>query len=300
MNQFLPDLSGFLSPERLAGLVQALLLVVAGLLVSRLVSGALGRTLRGRLDSHRLMLLRRGVYYLLLGLFLVSAMLELGFNLSVLLGTAGLVTVAVGFASQTSMSNLISGLFLLVESPFQVGDTVQLEGTTGVVVSIDLLSVKLRKFDNTFVRVPNEQLLKSQVLTLTKYPIRRLDVALRVDYREDVNQVRQALMTAAGRIPEALEEPAPVFIVQGFGESGLDLQFSVWVFSQNYLNVKNSLQTQIKQAFDAADILFAYPQRNLAVAALTAPFPVQLVATAEPLDEATVGPETAAEPPETG
>ena len=82
---------------------------------------------------------------------------------------AGLLTVALGFAAQTSASNLISGLFLLGERPFVVGDVIRLaSGITGEVVGIDLLSVKIRTFDNLLVRVPNETLLKSELTNLTR------------------------------------------------------------------------------------------------------------------------------------
>jgi small-conductance mechanosensitive channel len=96
--------------------------------------------------------------------------------LGILLGTAGILTVALAFASQTSMSNVISGLFLIADNPFQVGDILQVGTTVGVVLEIGLLSVNLRKFDNTFVRPPNELLIKQEFWNLTKYPIRRLDL----------------------------------------------------------------------------------------------------------------------------
>ena len=105
-------------------------------------------------NLYLIMLLQPGSFYLILCLFLVSALVELGFSLGVLVGTAGILTVAIGFASQTSMSNLISGLFLIGEQSFAVGDIIKIDQITGVVLSIDLLSTKLRTFDNTYVRLP--------------------------------------------------------------------------------------------------------------------------------------------------
>ena len=77
------------------------------------------------------MLFQRGAYYVILGLFVIAALHQLGFNLNVLLGAAGILTVALGFASQTSMSNLISGLFLIGEKPFQIGDIIKVDQTVG-------------------------------------------------------------------------------------------------------------------------------------------------------------------------
>ena len=157
-------------------ILRAVVVAVLGLVVARLASAGLGRLAGRRASPHQMMLLRRGSFYLILALFLVSALHQLGFNLGVLLGAAGILTVAIGFASQTSASNLISGLFLLAEKPFAIGDTIRVGTTTGEVLSVDLLSVKLRTFDNLYVRIPNESLIKAEMTNLTKFPIRRLEI----------------------------------------------------------------------------------------------------------------------------
>jgi small-conductance mechanosensitive channel len=214
-----------------------------------------------------------------LALFLTAALIQLGFDLGILLGTAGILTVALAFASQTSMSNFISGLFLIAENPFQVGDLLQMGTTVGEVLEIDLLSVKLRKFDNTFVRLPNELLIKSEFWTLTKFPIRRLDLDIGVAYKEDIGRVRDVLIEVADKNPLGLEEPRPLFIFQGFSDSAIKIQFSVWVLKENYLPLKNSIQEEIKQAFDAAGIEIPFPHRTLYTGSITDPFPVQVVAS---------------------
>lgn len=277
MTDWLPSLPDLFNIERLASLFRAVLLIIAGIVLARVISGALVRAFRKSLDNHRSMLLRRGSYYLILTLFLATALFELGFNLSVLLGTAGILTVAIGFASQTSMSNLISGLFLVGERPFLVGDIIQIGTTVGQVLSIDLLSVKLRKFDNTFVRIPNELIIESEVMTLTKFPIRRIDLQLGVAYKEDIDRVREILFEVAERDPLVLEEPQPLYIFRGFGDSSLNIQFSIWVQRDNFLEVRNRIQEEIKRVFDAAGVEIPFPHRTLYTGAVTDPFPVQIV-----------------------
>ena len=114
---------------------------------------------------------------------------ELGVKLTALLGAAGIVGIAVGFASQTSVSNIISGLFLISEKPFAIGDVLKVGGTTGIIQSIDLLSIKIRTFDNLFVRIPNEKILSSEVTNITRFPIRRMDIVFQVDYGQDLARV---------------------------------------------------------------------------------------------------------------
>ena len=193
-----------------------------------------------------------------------------------LLGAAGVASVAIGFASQTSASNLISGLFLLFEEPFEVGDIIKVGETLGEVISVDLLSVKLRTFDNLFVRLPNETLIKSEVVTLTKFPIRRVDLQLGVAYKEDIAKVREVLASVADHNPLCLDEPEPLFIFLGFGDSSIDLQFSVWAKREHFLDVKNSIQEEIKVAFEAHDIEIPFPHRTLYTGSVTEPFPVHV------------------------
>lgn len=269
------------SPQALDAL-RAGAMVAIGFVLARLSSVGLQRLLEPYLDSHRAMIVRRGSFLTILVLFLVSALHQLGFNFGVLLGAAGIVSVAVGFASQTSASNLISGLFLIGEQPFRVGDVIRIADTTGEVLSIDLLSVKLRTFDNLFVRLPNEQLIKSQVTTLTRFPIRRYDLQIGVAYKEDLAAVSEVLMEVADRNPACLEEPKPLFIFQGFSDSALSIQFSVWAARENYLALRNTMAEQIKNAFDEAGIEIPFPHRTLYTGSATEPFPVRLVEGSEP------------------
>ena len=267
------DLAG--NPLAWAG-SRAAIILLAGFMVSRVVSRLAFNAFEQHADLHQRMIIRRGTYYTLLILFLVMALRELGFNLGVLLGAAGVASVAIGFASQTSASNFISGLFLLGERPFRVGDTIKVGDTTGEVLSIDLLSVKLRTFDNLFVRIPNEQLIKSEMTTLTRFPIRRYDLQIGVAYKEDLANVRNALMAVADRNPLCLEEPKPLFIFLGFADSSLSIQFSAWAKRENFLDLRNSLAEDIKRAFDEAGIEIPFPHRTLYSGSVTDPFPVRM------------------------
>lgn len=277
MNEFWADIVNFINSEQAWNITRAVILIVMGFVVAKLVSSALIKTAGDKMDNHRAMLLKRGSYYLILTLFLVSALHQLGFNLSVLLGAAGVFTVAIGFASQTSASNLISGLFLMAERSFSIGDVIRIGTTTGEVLAIDLLSVKLRTFDNLFVRIPNETLIKSEVTTLTRFPIRRLDILLGVAYKEDLKKVRTVLGEVANKNPLCLEEPKPLYIFQGFGESSLDIQYSVWAKREKFLELKNSIHEEIKNAFDEQGIEIPFPHRTIYTGSATAPFPIQNV-----------------------
>ncbi|WP_018232569.1 mechanosensitive ion channel family protein [Thioalkalivibrio thiocyanodenitrificans] len=267
----------FLASDQVMGVLRAVLFLLAGVVLARLVARLMQRFMARRFSAHHAMVLRRLAFYLILALFLASALNELGFSLGVLLGAAGVLSVALGFASQTSASNLISGLFLIGERPFGTGDVIKVGDTTGEVLSVDLLSVKLRTFDNLFVRIPNETLIKSQVTTLTRFPIRRFDLQLGVAYKEDIERVRKILMRVADQNALCMDEPKPLFIFNGFGDSALEIQFSVWAKRENFLELRNSLQTEIKRAFDAEGVEIPFPHMSLYAGSITDPFPVRVV-----------------------
>lgn len=256
----------FVTTEHFLHLFKAALLLIFGFFAAFFVSRLLYKLVDGSFSQHHAILFRRFVYWVILALFIASALKELGFSLSVLLGAAGIFSVALGFAAQTSVSNLISGLFLIGEKSFELGDTIKVANTTGEVLSIDLLSVKLRTPNNLYVRIPNETLVKSEVTNLTRFPLRRLDIQLGVAYKEDMNIVRKVLLDVADNNPLSLDDPAPVFAFSGFGESSQNIQFSVWVTRENISKLQNSLLTDIKSAFDQAGIDIPFPCRTLYVA----------------------------------
>ena len=277
MEPLLDTLGAWIASEQAASWVRAGLVLVFGLLLARVLTALAGRFTRRFGSTDTVMLVRRLVFWTLAGLVVASTLKQLGFDLGVLLGAAGILTVAVGFASQTSASNLISGLFLAVERSFKVGDAISVGGTTGEVLSIDLLSVKLRTFDNRFVRVPNESLIKADFVNFTRFPIRRADIMVGVAYKEDVTRVRRVLFELAERHPKVLEEPKPQVFVLGFGASGVDLQFSTWVNAIDFFQTKSDLYEEVKRTFDAENIEIPFPHVSLYAGASTAPFPVQVV-----------------------
>ena len=149
-------------------------------------------------------------------------------------------------------------------------------GTRGIVLSIDLLSVKLRTLDNLFVRLPNESLIKSEVTTVTRFPIRRMDINIGVAYKEDVGRVIQILKEIADANPNSLNEPVPLVIFKDFGASSLDFLLGVWFEKSKYLDLKNSIMQQIKKRFDDEGIEIAFPHLTVYAGSETEPFPIKI------------------------
>lgn len=276
MEELWSNIAGFFSRDRWMVLLQAGVTLTVGLVIARVVAALVARVLK-RAGVRSAPLFRRITFYALVVLVVFATLQVLGVDLSLLLGAAGILTVAIGFASQTSASNIISGLFLISERPFVPGDIIDVESTVGEVVAIDLLSVKLRTFDNRFVRVPNESLLKAHITNLSHFPIRRVDVLVGVAYKEDLYRVRDLLVAVADRNPRVFDEPKPMFQVLGYGDSAVDVQFSAWTARESYYEVRTALRMEIKRAFDENGVEIPFPHRSLYTGSATEPFPIRLV-----------------------
>lgn len=254
--------------ERLSEIAVALILCLIGFVIARLVSNTFIRTIGSRFNAHQRLLWRRGIFYFIFLLFIMTSLREAGFKLSVLLGAAGILTVALGFASQTSATNLISGLFLIGEGSFEVGDTIQItliRGQTieGEVISIDLLSVKLLTLDNVYIRLPNEQLIRTPVMNLSKYPIRRIPITLAINFHEDIIKVRQVLLDVASKYPLVMDDPKPTVTVTAFRESSIELLFAVWCRQENALKVRDEMQERVRNGFLENEIEIPVPKMGL-------------------------------------
>jgi small-conductance mechanosensitive channel len=251
--------------------------LAVGIIFIRFILYLSSRTFLKRLSEHSRLIIRNLMIYTASAILLITVLRQLGFDVSTLLGAAGILGVAVGFASQTSVSNVISGIFLISERPFEIGDVIRIGDKTGIIISIDLMSIKIRTFDNLFIRIPNQMVLNTDVTNITRFPIRRMDIQLSVAYKENVEQVRKILTEVIETNPYALREPEPLFIFQNFGASGIEILLGVWFQKQDFLNLKNSLMQGIKERLAAEGIEIPFPHRTLYTGSVTEPFPIRIV-----------------------
>ncbi len=252
-----------LSPDVVTKGLRVAITAVLGLILVRLLAVVTQRYVMRKSTLQRRMVVRKIIGYSGFVLVLLAVLGELGVKLTALLGAAGIVGIAVGFASQTSVSNIISGLFLISEKPFSIGDVIRIGTTTGIIQSIDLLSIKIRTFDNLFVRIPNSQILTSEVTNITRFPIRRLDLLFQVDYGQDLAHVHKVLTEVARDNRWSLDEPEPVILFQDFKESGIEVLLGLWFAKDDFLLMKNSIMTDMASRFEAEGIRFAHPRRTV-------------------------------------
>jgi small-conductance mechanosensitive channel len=222
-----------------------------------------------------MLILRTIIYTGYIGLVLM-VIRELNYDLTALFGAAGVVGIVIGVASQTSIGNIISGLFLVSEKSFELGDVIRIGDKTGTVYSIDLLSIKIKTYENLLIRIPNQSVISTELINVTKFPIRRLEFLIGVAYKEDLRKVKKILETVARNNPLCLEEPEPIIIFKEFGDSSINITFGVWFEKANYLAVKNSVFIEIKEAFDREGIEIPFPHVSVYAGEASKPISVKL------------------------
>jgi small-conductance mechanosensitive channel len=266
----------FFSVESMTRALHILVIVFLGLLIVRIIDIIVRRTIVRGASEQAKVVFHKSVIYMGWVLISLSVLSELGVRLSALLGAAGLVGIAVGIASQKSLGNIISGFFLVSDRTFEVGDVVKIGTITGLVHSLDLLSIKLRTFDNTLIRIPNDEIISTDLTNITRFPIRRMDFKLRVAYKERLPVVKELLLDIARSNPLCLTEPEPFFMYTEFGSSGIEILFAVWFEKSNYVDVKNSVFEEIKGRFEAEGIEIPFPHLSLYSGRDSANFPVEV------------------------
>ncbi|MFW5744464.1 MAG: mechanosensitive ion channel family protein [Spirochaetota bacterium] len=249
--------------DTLAAVVRVVVYALIGLLALRLLVYVVRRTLRRRTTAQVTMLVTKTISYAGIAAIVAVVLLELGVNLTPILGAAGIVGLAVGIASQASLSNMISGLFLVSEKPFAVGDVIRTGEVVGIVESIDLLSVKMRTFDNLYIRVPNEMLASAQLTNITRYPIRRLDIHITVPFSVDLAELAELLRAIARDNASCLQEPEPIVVPDRYLEYGTRVLFGVWFAKADFLAVKSELYAEVLRRLAAAGIRPAVPRHEL-------------------------------------
>ena len=270
------DWSHYFNAETFEKLLRIAIILVVGTIIISLLGVLMKKILPSKLSQQRKMIINRFVRYTAIVILFTVIISELNIDMAAIFGTAGVIGIVVGVASQTSIGNIVSGFFMVSEKPFEIGDQIRIGDKTGVVHSIDLLSIKIRTFDNLLLRIPNQTVISSEVINVTRFPIRRLDFEIGVAYKENLELVMQTLQEVAKRNPLCLDEPEPLIVFKGFGASSILVQFGVWFERTNYLKVKNSVFMEIKEAFEQKGIEIPFPHISVYTGEATKPFQVEI------------------------
>lgn len=236
-------------------LLWAAAVVIVGYVLVRCLMKLLARTIsRMPVDKTMHDFVQSGVKLLLYFVVALLACDTLGIPISSLLALFGVVGLAVSLSIQGSLSNLASGLLLLVTKPFSVGDYIESGSISGTVSGIALIYTRVTTPDNKVVFVPNGQLSAGQITNYTLMPMRRVELTATVSYSVDADEVKALLLDIARSLPQVLSEPAPFTGLSGTVKNTADYVLRAWCPTKDYWDVYYLLQERVKARLMASGL----------------------------------------------
>ncbi len=235
-------------------------LLLAGI-ISRWVDRAMTRSSRFELTVANF--LSSLVKYALWALVLVTVLGQFGVQTTSILAALGGMALAVGLALQGTLSNVASGVMILVQKPFKVGEAINAGSVTGTVQQIGLFTTELKQFDGLFVMVPNSELWNQAIVNYNRHPTRRLELVVGIAYGDSMARAREELLKLALTDDRVLDDPEPVTFVSSLDDSSVGIGMRVWCSTPDYLGLSWDMTEAVKARFDDVGISIPFPQREI-------------------------------------
>jgi small conductance mechanosensitive channel len=211
-------------------------------------------------------LLVKLVRYAILAITLVAVLGQFGVQTTSLIALLGATALAIGLALQGALSNVASGVMLLLLRPFKVGDYVVVsDNIGGTAREVGLFTTVLITPDMVYVSVPNSKIFASAIINYTREATRRINIVVGVDYKDDIDKAQEILLDIMRSDQRVLSNPAPIAPVDALADSSVNLIARCFVRNTEYWNVYFDIQKAIKLRFDAAGISIPFPQRVMTV-----------------------------------
>lgn len=237
-----------------------IVIIAVAVIIAKIVRINVRRALKEKVPKTTLATIEKLVYYTIIVIGFIIAIPYIGFSLSGLLVAGGIAGIVIGLATQTVISNLISGLFLLAEKPIKIGDGVSIGDVGGVVKDIRVLSMTIRTWDGIYVRLPNEKVFTSNIYNYNAHAARRFEYKVGIAYKSDADKAIKIIEELFEQHPLILKEPKPQIFVEELADSSVILIIRIWAPSSEWYGVKTEMLWKIKVALEKAGIEIPFPQ----------------------------------------
>jgi small-conductance mechanosensitive channel len=201
----------------------------------------------------------------------ILALDAMGFNIMPFVAGAGVAGIAIGFAAKDTLSNLIAGVLLIIDRPFEVGDRIEVwsapknAATWGDVIDIGLRATKIRTTDNIVIVIPNNEIMKRDIINYTTVTKEiRVRIPIGVAYDADINKAKEIIIKTALELDWVMQKPAPKVVVRNFGDSAVDLEARIWISRpRKRMDTISHVTDRVKEVFQEEGIEIPYPKRDI-------------------------------------
>jgi len=218
-------------------------------------------------------LLHRFIGVITMATAIILALDVMGMNVMPFIAGAGVAGIAIGFAAKDTLSNLIAGVLLILDRPFEINDRIEVwsapagSASWGDVVDIGIRATKIRTTDNIIIIIPNNEIMKRDIVNYTLLSSRiRVRIDIGVAYDADIEKAKKAIIDVASSLSWVIQDPKPKVVVRNFGDSSIDLQLRVWINNaRKRMDTISYITDHVKTAFDKEGVEIPYPRRDIVI-----------------------------------
>lgn len=245
-------------------IIGALIILVVGLMVARKVSNSVENLmLRHEVDVTLSRFTARGCYIVIVAIVAVMALSKIGISITPLVATIGAASLGAGLAMQGMLSNYAAGISIIVTRPFVVGNTISVQGVTGMVKLVSLASTVLTTEDNVEITVPNKHIIGEIIHNSFGNSI--VETRLCIAYSADSELATKLIVEAIRTTPGVATEPEPQVGIEDFGENGFIMGLRYWARTEVLFQTRYAVNARIRDEFAKRNIVLTYPQREVRV-----------------------------------
>lgn len=247
--------------------VGGIAILVVGWMVAGIVGRSVSRACRksDKIDATIERYLARLARITVMAVTVIAMLNSFGVQTASFIAVLGAMGLAIGLALQGTLSNVASGIMLLVLRPFRAGDAVEVAGTMGVVEEIGLFATELKGFDGLCLLIPNAQVLGGKIVNMTRNGMRRVDMVFGISYGDDIGKAMEILRDVLAADDRVLDEPETFLAVGELGASSVDLLARPWSKAADFFALKCDTTRTVKERFDEAGISIPFPQQDVHV-----------------------------------
>lgn len=253
-------------PVVLEAVLKALIILLLAYAFYRVVGGVLQGVLKRsrRLSNTMKELLQRAFNLVVLTFATLMTLDQLGLQVTTLLAGIGIAGIALSFAARDTLENLISGVTIALDQPFEIGDNIEVADTFGTVVEITLRSTRIRTLNNEIAIIPNLQMINQKLINHTKQGMLRIVIPFGIAYKEYPQQAREAVLALTKNDPRLHPDQPATVVVTSMNASSVDMELRVWAQNPKLeIEIRLDYTEKIREALRAADIEIPFPHLQL-------------------------------------
>lgn len=246
-------------------LILGAIIMVIGVIIAKVASIFFKKYFAANLEGDIAKNLNKAIYYGIIVITLLAVTTSQGIDLSGLMVAGGIFGIVIGFATQSVVSNLVSGIFLMFDRPARTGDLIEIPSHKifGRLMDITIFSTRIKLFDGSIMRVPNQTVFTSEIRNVSGTEVRRIEGVVGIAYKENIDQAISEIKKSIATLPYVLAEPEPTVWVEQLADSSVNLRVLTWLPRDDWDFVGPVFMKNVKEALDSAGIEIPFPQRTV-------------------------------------